>query len=850
MPPSEMNPDVRLPFQHVSSLLVSWCGALALVAGAHAQPAPAQPEGAASVASVPVWSVHEVALTADSAYANPYTDVAVTATFTSPGGDTLTVPGFWDGERTWRLRFTPTSEGAWRYETASDDAGLGGQTGTVEATAPEPDAHGFVRVDPEHPYHFVYDSGARYFMLGTTYYEILANAEAEGGWKRALRGSAGYGINKVRFNVGEGSSDDRGAGFPDASPYAGGDHDRLDLDHFRRLDEVVHEMAELGLVADMILFWNSETNYGTVDQDERFVRYILARYAAYPHVIWCLTNEWNYTGKPRAYWNGLGRLVRAEDPYLANGDRLRPLSIHHQTRIDFQFFDQEWPTTAIVQLGVRNGQRIVEDEWSDVGANQAQYTHGDDWGWHSIVYNRGHDMPVVNDEYGYMGEPKDRSAGTDSGDVALTRAKHRRILWGIYLAGGYASAGDKYQYEDPLGRPYFAATWHEAEEYQDLQHLKTFFTARGLRYWEMEPLPDVVAEGERAYVLGTPGEQYAVYAAAGGTVTLDLAPGRYAQYRYNPSTGEEQPWADVEGGRRTFLLPSGEDVALRLVRQDGASPQASYLYLEAEEGEVQPPFAVAADSAASDGRYIWVPEGESFATVTVPQAGTYKLLGRVRSPSGADNSVWVQVDDGAWGRWEMAQGADWHGDEVYEGGTRRPLRFELDAGERRLGLRQREDGTRVDALVLTDDLDYTWDASEKPGHVYLRVEAEAFDMQPPLAVAEAAEASGGRYVWMPGGAARYAFTVDRAGTYYVWGRVLAPYGGNDSFKVQVDDGPSRSWNGMQHQDGWHWEVMHDSEGEVFRFELGPGEHALSLRYREDGSAIDRLLITDDPAFHP
>ena len=811
----------------------------------HLQAGPVQsgeaaPADAAPAEEVPVWSVHEVALTAEGDYANPYTDVAVavTATFTGPGGEQLTVPGFWDGGQTWRLRFTPTSEGTWRYETASDDAGLGGQRGTIEAGPPAPEAHGFVRVDAEHPYHFVYDDGTRYFMLGTTYYEILANAEAEGGWLRALRGSAGYGINKVRFNVGEGSSDDRGAGFPDASPYANGDHDRLDLDHFRRLDEVVGAMAELGLVADMILFWNSETNYGTPEQDERFVRYVLARYAAFPHVIWCLTNEWNYTDKPRAYWNRLGRLVRAEDPYVASGAYLRPLSIHHQTRIDFQFFDQEWPTTAIVQLGVRNGQRIVEDEWSDVEANQAQYVHGDDWGWHSILYNRGHQMPVINDEYGYMGEPKDRSAGTDSGDVALTRAKHRRILWGIYLAGGYASAGDKYQYESPPGRPYFAATWHEAEEYEDIRHLKTFFTDRGLRYWEMEPLPDVVVEGERVYVLGEPGEQYAVYAAAGGDVTLDLAPGRYATYRYDPSTGEEQPWADVEGGRRAFLFPSGEDAALRIVRQEGASPKASYRYLEAEEGDVQPPFTVAADSAASNGRYIWVPEGESFATVTIPQAGTYKLLGHVRAPDGADNSVWVQVDDGAWGRWEMLHGADWHGDEVHEGGARRPLRFDLAEGEHRLGLRQREDGTRVDGFVLTDDLDYTWGDAEKPGHAYLRVEAEDFGVQPPLAIAEGAAASGGRYVWMPDGAARYPFTVDRAGTYYVWGRVRAPYGGNDSFKVQVDDGPSHSWNGMQHQDGWHWEVMHDSAGEVLRFELGPGEHVLTLRYREDG------------AFHP
>ncbi len=524
---------------------------------------------AAAHAQAAVWSVYEITLTAARDYDNPYTEAAVTAVFTGPGSRRLTVPGYWDGDRTWRLRFTPVAGGRWQYETVSDDAGLGGQTGAVDAGPPDPDARGFVRVDAEHPYHFVYDNGERYFMLGTTYYEILANAEAEAGWQRALRGSAGYGINKVRFNVGEGSSDARGADFPDASPYVEGDHDRLDLVHFRRLDGVVEEMKALGLVADMILFWNSASNFGSVEQDERFVRYVLARYAAYPHVIWCLSNEWNYTDHPRDYWNRLGRLIRAEDAYMAHGDYLRPLSIHHQTRIDFQYFDEAWPTTAIIQLGVRNGQRIAVDEWSDAKANKARYAHGDDWGWHGILYNRGHDdMPVINDEYGYMGEPKDRSAG----DTVLTRDKHRRILWGIYLAGGYASAGDKYQYEDPPGRPYFAATWHEAEEYEDLRHLKTFFTARGLPYWEMQPMPEAVLEGERVYVLGKTGGPYAVYAAAGGRFTLDLAPGAYALYRYDPRTGEEQPWAEIEGGRRTITLPEGVDTALRIVPQEPTMP--------------------------------------------------------------------------------------------------------------------------------------------------------------------------------------------------------------------------------------------------------------------------------------
>jgi hypothetical protein len=44
-------------------------------------------------------------------YANPFTDVTVDATFTSPSGQMFTVPGFYDGDQTWRVRFNPNEAG-------------------------------------------------------------------------------------------------------------------------------------------------------------------------------------------------------------------------------------------------------------------------------------------------------------------------------------------------------------------------------------------------------------------------------------------------------------------------------------------------------------------------------------------------------------------------------------------------------------------------------------------------------------------------------------------------------------------------------------------------------------------
>jgi Domain of unknown function (DUF5060) len=61
---------------------------------------------------VPQWSVHELSFTAGGKYTNPYTEVTLKAVFTGPGGVKQTIKGFWDGESTFKVRFTPIIVGA------------------------------------------------------------------------------------------------------------------------------------------------------------------------------------------------------------------------------------------------------------------------------------------------------------------------------------------------------------------------------------------------------------------------------------------------------------------------------------------------------------------------------------------------------------------------------------------------------------------------------------------------------------------------------------------------------------------------------------------------------------------
>jgi hypothetical protein len=338
------------------------------------------------------------------------------------------------------------------------------------------------------------------------------------------------------------------------------DRDRLDLEHWKALDEVVEYMNDAGMIADLILFLDHPRAFGTEGEDQRYVRYTVSRYAAYPNVTWCLTNEWNYTKRSNAYWNRIGRIVRSEDPWIENGEKLRPLSIHQETREDFQYFDTDWPVHAIVQVGVRNG----------------VHRNGDAWGNRSILRNHGRGLPVVNDEYGYMGEPDKSEPKTNdrvhldawprvAGWPGYSRTKHRNTIWGIAIAGGYGTAGDARDYED--GIPFFVANWHNRPEYDDIAELVRFWTRRSIPYWRMEPANDLV-EGRRVYARAEEGEEYVVYGAVGGTVRLKLAAGRYMATIVNPRTGAETPQPRVDGGAtRTFQFPSTEDWVLHVRKE-------------------------------------------------------------------------------------------------------------------------------------------------------------------------------------------------------------------------------------------------------------------------------------------
>ena len=87
------------------------------------------------------------------------------------------------------------------------------------------------------------------------------------------------------------------------------------------------------------------------------------------------------------------------------------------------------------------------------------------------------------------------------------------------------------------------------------RHALDFFQ-RYLPFHEMEPLADAT-EGSPSRVLAKTGQTYAVQLMRGGTLKLQLEPGKYSVAWYNPRAGGpllKGSVSEVEGGRQRPYL--------------------------------------------------------------------------------------------------------------------------------------------------------------------------------------------------------------------------------------------------------------------------------------------------------
>jgi hypothetical protein len=280
----------------------------------------------------------ELSFQAGKSYDDPFDAIDLDVVFTTPSARTVRVPAFWAGGRTWRVRYASSETGTHTFVTSCSDAsdpGLQGRTGTLRI-GPYQGAnplyrHGPIRVAADHR-HFEHADGTPFLWLGDTWWMGLCERLH---WPDEFHALAQdrreKGFNVVQIVAGlypdMPAFDPRGrneAGFPWTEKYG-----RIRPEYFDRADERLEALVDQELMPCVVMAWGYHLPWMGVEKMKKHVRYVIARYGAFP-VVWCLAGEVNLPyylekGFPRggekqtAEWervlrharsiNGLGRLM-------------------------------------------------------------------------------------------------------------------------------------------------------------------------------------------------------------------------------------------------------------------------------------------------------------------------------------------------------------------------------------------------------------------------------------------------------------------------------------------------------------------------------------------------------------
>ena len=339
--------------------------------------------------------------------AHPFVDVDFGATF-EHSGRSVVVDGFYDGGGTYRVRFMPDAVGTWNYKTNSNRPHLEGKTGTFTVTAAGERNHGLVRVKDQ--YHFIYADGTPYRELGTTCYAWTSQPQALE--EETLKTLAAAPFNKLRmcvfpkwFNYNHVE--------PPRYPFVGQapnqwDFTQFNPEYFQHFEQRIAQLGELGIEADVILFhpydeghWGFDNMGG--DFDDRYLRYVIARLAAYRNVWWSIANEWDYfKTKKQADFERFGEIIAKRDPY-------RHMCSIHQQKI---FFDHTKPWISHVS---------VQNDMPD----------------NAPIYLRKYGKPVIFDECRYEGDIPE-----GWGDISAERLVGN--FWKTLVEGAFCGHGETY----------------------------------------------------------------------------------------------------------------------------------------------------------------------------------------------------------------------------------------------------------------------------------------------------------------------------------------------------------------------------------------------------------------------
>jgi len=490
---------------------------------------PAIPPG-----SVGKWRRHVLSLSADPGGVNPF-QVLLNGTFVhSASGDTLSLPGYYDGGNTWRIGFMPTRVGQWSWSTSSTNAQLTGHEGFIDVV--ESGHPGRLARDPSHPDKWRYADGPLVVPIG-----VFVNAMLEDATTEQFTAMADFvadnNLSLLNFRL----SENDGA-FSDVNGL------QMHLERWQRLEQRMEILTERGLGIDLMLYTDDsgKPSFGPQSaQEQLLIRYAVARLCGFPVVMF-------------------------------------------NTGIDLQEYrDQDWVNWYGDQIGTLNpydhpvSSRYGGGSGNMVMQGQTYNSVGDR---NSAIagllaaFAAGDGVPATNND-NFSEDLSDNINGHSPADI-------RRAAWKATIAGGVGIHVRHNALFCPAGitecdRYFHIAALHDELNSEGwLSHVNSFVQNHlGEIFGAMTPAPDLVNSSGGKFALADPGRNRILFflmgtgdawdGGDGGPVSLTLGntSGSFHADWFDPRTGILTPIGALPGGEtHTLPPPSGEDWLVLLRR--------------------------------------------------------------------------------------------------------------------------------------------------------------------------------------------------------------------------------------------------------------------------------------------
>ncbi len=454
--------------------------------------------------------------------ASPF-EIEFAATFRAPSGKSLNVPGFYNGEGEYIIRFSGDEAGQWTYTTASTQSALNGHTGVV-TVSDQAAGLGPVIIDPANPKRFRHASGAPHMMLAFELDWLFAldyeNAQGIPKTERLIADVKDNGFNTIVMNVyahdvkwakdpnlrPEHEYGERDSIFPFGGTNSDPDFSTLNVTFFQKLDRVIAHLNDHGITAHLMIYvWNKDVSWPDMNTaaDNRYYDYVIKRYQAFPNIHWDISKE--------AFAYG-----RADKDYILERiDRARRIDVFDRLQTvhagSFALANPEAVDFASVQNWANDITPVLQDMVD------------------------GLDKPVLMVETGcYEYTNYVVFSGTyDDAETCLDRA-YRSIFAGTYASYYWQSASWNVIVDDLKSLPL-----EQRPKLEYYAHMAKIFD--GQRFSDLSP-PDrnpcssgyALTDGEQYFRLYVPAENHSLYCARFGDY-----PDGFTIRWINTLTGEE-----------------------------------------------------------------------------------------------------------------------------------------------------------------------------------------------------------------------------------------------------------------------------------------------------------------------